>query len=96
MPVFVFLDALLFFLRFVEFLLLVRAVMSWFTKFDSDSKIQTIVYDLTEFMLRPVRSLLNKFGMRKLFLDFSPIIVFFIIEFLKSLLIAIFNKFFAE
>ncbi len=69
-------------LLFVELLLLARVLLSWFPNVDRNNPIIRFVFDLTEPILRPVRSVLPQTGM----FDFSPLVVFLAIQVLMMFL----------
>lgn len=69
-------------LTLYELILVVRVILSWFP-IDSNSPmapVQRVAFSLTEPILGPLRALLNT----SMPIDFSPLIVFFGIEILKS------------
>ncbi|MFW5774810.1 MAG: YggT family protein [Chitinivibrionales bacterium] len=70
-------------LQLYEVLLIIRIVMSWIRP-DPYHPIVQWVYRLTDPVLEPVRRLLPIQGMG---IDFSPIIVFILINVLKRLVI---------
>ena len=63
-------------------IILARVLMSW-VNIDPYSPLARIIYDLTEPVLAPVRNLMPMAGG----LDFSPIIVMVLIQFLGQLLV---------
>lgn len=68
---------LLFYVLWIfELILLARVLLSWFPNVDRSNPLIQIVYDLTEPILRPIREMLPQTGM----MDFSPLIVFLIIQ----------------
>ena len=69
-------------LLFLELLLLARVLLSWFPNIDRSNPIIRFIYDLTEPILRPVRSVLPQTGM----FDFSPLVVFLVIQVLMMFL----------
>ena len=75
-----------YFLRFFQIMLFIRAIVSWFP-IDRGSKLVELLIFFTEPLLMPVRNFLRKFpALRQLPIDFSMIIVYFILEILISLL----------
>lgn len=87
------LQSVMFFLRLLEFLIFVRVIMSWLLMIGSSNSFSNLIFELTEFMLEPARKLLNKTPLGNGFIDFSPILVCFVIEFLKSVVINAFSFF---
>lgn len=88
-----FLQSIIFFFRLLEFLIFIRVIMSWLFMLGSKNSFSKFIYDLTEFLLLPARNLLNKTPLGNTFIDFSPILVCFAIEFLKSFIVNIFIMF---
>ena len=72
-----------FFLCLIEFLMFARCIMSWIVMLGGKNSFSDILYELTEFLLAPIRNLLNKIGLKNYFIAFSPIIFFSLIELLK-------------
>lgn len=73
-------------LRFFQIMLFVRAIVSWFP-IDRGSKFIEFLTFFTEPLLLPVRQFLHRFqGLRQLPIDFSTIIVYFILEILITFL----------
>ncbi len=81
----VFADAVDFFLCLIEFLIFARCIMSWIVMIGGKNSFSSVLYELTEFFLAPIRHLLNKIGLKNCFIDFSPMIACFLIELLKIL-----------
>jgi YggT family protein len=72
-------------LKSLEFLIVVRALLSWVNP-DPNNTIVQIVYKLTEPVIYPIRKLLPfslKFG-----LDISPLIAWLVIFFLQRFLVS--------
>jgi YggT family protein len=72
-------------LRLFELALLARIILSWFPNVDRGNPIIRFLYDITEPVLRPIREMLPANGM----FDFSPLIVFVVIQVLTTLLPAV-------
>ncbi len=84
-----FVGTLNFFLTLYEILIVIRALLSWFNPNYGSPFIQFIVKS-TEPALKPARSLIgNLFGHNRTRVDFSPIVVFLVIEIAKSLLVSL-------
>jgi len=62
--------------------LLARVLLSWFPDIDRSHPIIQFLYDITEPVLRPVREMLPQTGM----IDFSPLVVFLVIQVVLRLL----------
>lgn len=85
------LNAIFKFFRVIEFLIIARALLSWLP-LGYDNPIIKIVHLLTEPILGPIRSLLQRsiFGRGNMMIDFSPIIAFLLLEALKYILVTFF------
>ena len=64
-----------------ELILLARIILSWFPNVDRSNPLIQFLYDVTEPVLRPIRQMMPPTGM----MDFSPLIVFLIIQVLMTL-----------
>ena len=69
-------------LQLFKLALLARIILSWFPNVDRSNPIIQFLFDVTEPVLRPVREMLPQSGM----FDFSPLIVFLIIQVLTTIL----------
>lgn len=73
-------------LRILELLIFIRVILSWIYN-SWDNQFTRFVYQITEPVLAPVRSFIGRFSSgRNLMLDFSPLIVLIIIQFVYELL----------
>ena len=69
------------------FLILARVLLSWIPM-QPANKIRQFFYALTEPLLGPIRSLINKSPLGGgMMVDFSPVIVLFIIQILRNIII---------
>jgi len=68
-------------LQLFELVLLARVLLSWFPDIDRSHPIIRLLYDITEPVLRPVREMLPQSSM----IDFSPLVVFLVIQVLLRL-----------
>lgn len=66
----------------IYYAILARVLISWFPL--SKSTFSIIIYQITEPLLSPIRNLIPQNNFR---VDFSPIILFIILNFLKSKLL---------
>jgi YggT family protein len=73
---------LFYILQIFGLILLARVILSWFPNVDRSNPLIQLVFDITEPILRPVRDLLPQSGM----IDFSPLVVFLIIQVLTTIL----------
>ncbi len=69
-------------LQIFQFILLARVLLSFFPDIDRNNSIVQLLYDITEPILRPIRSALPQTGM----VDFSPLVVFLGISVLMQIL----------
>jgi YggT family protein len=69
-------------LQLFELALLARIILSWFPNVDRSNPIIQFLFDITEPVLRPIRDMLPAGGM----FDFSPLIVFLVIQVLTTVL----------
>jgi YggT family protein len=69
-------------LQLFELALLARIILSWFPNVDRSNPIIQFLFDITEPVLRPIRDMLPPSGM----FDFSPLIVFIVIQVLTTVL----------
>lgn len=76
------------FSQLLIYLILARAVMSWFVRNPYQNKIFMTIYQLTEPMLAPARRLISRFAVTST-MDFSPIIALFGIELIRNILVRI-------
>ena len=64
--------------RIIKYSILIRVLMSWVPG-DPGSPIRRFFYEVTEPVLAPVRKIMPRMGM----IDLSPIIAFFLLDFLQ-------------
>ena len=69
-------------LQLFKLALLARIILSWFPNVDRNNPIIQFLFEVTEPVLRPVRDMLPQSGM----FDFSPLIVFLIIQVVTTIL----------
>jgi YggT family protein len=81
-------DAAQMFFKFLEMLIFVRVLMSWLPMLDRSNPVVSWIYRLTEPILGPIREVLRKspIGNVGMMLDFSPIIVWLLLEAILSVL----------
>ncbi len=68
-------------LNALQILVIARVIISW-VRPAGNSGFVRVVYELTEPLLKPIRQLLPNTGG----IDFSPLVLFFIISFARSIL----------
>ncbi|NLY43964.1 MAG: YggT family protein [Clostridiaceae bacterium] len=80
-------------LEIMGYLIFARVIISWLP-IDRDNPIVQFIYQVTEPVLAPVRNLISKSSMGGgLMIDFSPIIVWLLIEYIIIPLIHAFVRF---
>lgn len=77
--------SLLQFFDIIIYMVLIRAVLSWFVR-DLGNPVVRFLYEVTEPLLAPFRNLQDKIGLN-FGLDFSPILLFLVIEVLKQMVL---------
>ena len=76
-------------LSILQWLIIIRALCSWFPPVQQ-SAVGEFLYTVTEPMLAPCRNLLSRFQAgRGMMLDFSPLIVFLLLEFARRIVYAL-------
>jgi YggT family protein len=74
-------------LQIFQFILLARVLMSWFPNIDPSNPLVRMIYEITEPVLAPVRTLLRDLMPQAGMVDFSPIVVFLILMVLMRVII---------
>lgn len=74
-----------YFIRVMNYLIFARVMMSWIVK-DYSNPIVQFIYQVTEPILAPIRSVLTKIGIGGM-LDFSPIVAMLLIQMLGGYLL---------
>ncbi|NLL71067.1 MAG: YggT family protein [Epulopiscium sp.] len=76
------------FFQLLNILILIRVLLSWFP-ISPNNPFLTLLYQLTEPILGPIRYLLEKsiFGGKGMMLDFSPLIAMLVLQAIRSMLI---------
>ena len=70
----------------IEILLLIRVILSWLPL--GSNRFVEAIYMLTEPILEPIRVLLAKsMGNRRIMIDFSPLIAFILLAFIRNLVL---------
>jgi YggT family protein len=75
-------------LRIIYYLILIRAILSFFPTLQS-SRISYFIYQMTEPVLAPCRAILDKLGLGMGMFDFSPILALILLNMLQRLIYAI-------
>lgn len=73
------------FLNIIIYLIVVRAVISWFIK-DLNNPIVRFLFEVTEPLLRPFQEIQHRIGITG-GIDFSPIFLFIVIEMIQKAII---------
>ncbi|NLK69448.1 MAG: YggT family protein [Clostridiaceae bacterium] len=80
------------FFRIIEILILLRVILSWIP-INRENKLIVFVNMATEPILSPIRKLIARSSIGKnLMLDFSPILAYLLLGFLRHVLILIINR----
>jgi len=79
--------ALYLLIEFIEWMIVVRALMSWFPN-SRGTKIYAFVYRVTEPIIGPIRELMFRFFQGPM--DFSPVIALLLLQFIGGFLLRIF------
>lgn len=79
-------------LELIELAIFIRVIISWIPV-PKNGQFMRILYQITEPILAPIRSMIERssIGKNMMMLDFSPIIAFLLIGFLKSILARVFG-----
>ncbi|NMA83124.1 MAG: YggT family protein [Epulopiscium sp.] len=82
------------FFQLLNLLIVVRVILSWLP-ISPHNPFSSLVYQLTEPILGPIRYLLEKsiFGGRGMMLDFSPIIAMFVLQAVRSMAFSLIQLF---
>ena len=72
--------------EFLEILIIVRVFMGIF-RVNMDNFIGRIIYELTEPILSPAKAILNKLGLDRGMIDFSPWIAIILLRIIYSIII---------
>ncbi len=76
----------LMFIRVIYILIIARAISSWFIR-DLRNPIIRFLYDITEPLLSPIRGILNSLGLGGNMLDFSPLVLFLLLQMVSNFII---------
>ena len=84
--------ALVWVLELVELAVFVRVIISWIPM-SRDNQFIRVLYSITEPILAPIRNMVERssLGKNMMMLDFSPIIAFLLIGFIKNTLARMFG-----
>ncbi len=80
-------SAILWVIRIIQYAIFARVIISWIP-IPRDNQIIRLLYQITEPILGPIRNIIQKsaFG-RNMMIDFSPIIAFFILGLVQTLVL---------
>lgn len=79
-------QAVSYFFQFIKLLIIIRIVLSWVPNVNMYSAPVRFIYDVTEPIMKPVRELVFR-HLNTGPIDFSPIIVFFLLQLAQSFVI---------
>jgi YggT family protein len=74
---------MLLFINAIYFIIIARAIMSWFIR-DLSNPIARFLYEITEPLLAPIRSILQRLGLGGTMFDFSPLVLFLLLQMLSN------------
>lgn len=77
--------AISYFISVINFLIIARALFSWFSR-DYSNPIYNFLYQITEPILAPFRLLQEKIGFRGM-VDFSPILAIIALDILANIIL---------
>lgn len=77
---------LLLFIRAIYFIIIARALMSWFIR-DLSNPIARFLHEITEPLLAPIRTLLRALGLGGTMFDFSPLVLFLLLQMLANFVV---------
>ena len=76
--------------RVIIWMMVIRAVMSWFVRpGDVLFPLYRWLYQVTEPIIAPSRKILDRFGMYRMGIDFSPVLTLIFLYILQRIIIAI-------
>jgi|GEM_PF-1351173 YggT family protein len=79
-------------IEIVTLLMFIRAILSWFPLVDRSSKIMSFIYMVTEFVISPVRHVLNKFdSVRRFPIDLSFLVTYLLLHFVQVMLVSLYR-----
>jgi len=84
----VFINAVRYFITFLQFVILARALLSWFPA-ARGGPFSLMVYSLSEPILGPIRRLLRRTPLGTMMMDLSPIFAFMLLRAGGSVIIGI-------
>lgn len=85
-----FIQAIDVFFNVIEWLIFIRILLSWIPMFGYNNPLGRLIYNLTEPILGPCRSMLDKSPLGGgMMLDFSPIIALILMVLVKQLLMGL-------
>lgn len=86
------LTAIFWLLRFIEYAILARVIITWIP-ISKDNQLIRLLYQITEPILAPIRGIIERSAIGKnMMFDFSPIIAFLLISFLRNVLISLLSR----
>lgn len=80
--------AVLLFLEVMGYVIVIRSLLSWFAS--EDSKVLAFCYTVSEPVIAPVRSLLNRIpALEESIIDFSPVVAFLFLTIIRIFLLSV-------
>ena len=84
------LSVLIIAIEIITMLMLIRAILSWFPVADRSSKFMSFVYMLTDPVIRPVKSVLERFPSTGRFpIDISFLVTYILLHLIQTALVSL-------
>mgnify|MGYP000294847193 CR=1 FL=1 len=76
-------------LRFIEIMIFIRVIVSWIPV-PRDNRLIILLYQITEPILAPIRSMIQRSAMGKnMMFDFSPIVAFLLLALVRYIVLGL-------
>lgn len=82
-------SGIMLFFRAIEILVLVRCVLSFIAQGQRGNLLIDVVYQMTDPLLTPIREGMYKLNINTGMIDFSPIILFFLLRIARSIILGV-------
>lgn len=80
--------SLVYFINVFQYMIIARAILSWFIR-DYSNPIMMFLRQVTEPIISPVRDFMHRVGIGGTMMDFSTLATYFLLEFLKIIIMSI-------
>ena len=88
----VIIKALGYLVQFIEFMVLIRVLMSWIPAIGSNRAFAEFIYAITDPIMEPVKNLMDRY-INTGPIDFSPIVALFLLDLGYKILVTILARF---